>query len=208
MKRLDLTGQRFGRLLVQAIEPVTSARIKWACLCDCGQRRVVSTTHLRSGHTQSCGCLTAEVTSQRNVERAKHGMWKTPEFRAWLQMNARCYRPTAQGYERYGGRGITVCDEWREDFKAFYDHIGPRPSGQHSVDRMRNAEGYKPGNVRWATDVEQNNNKRTNVTAVIGGVEMTAAQIAERFGLGYQMVNYRIRVGKSEAEIIAKSRRG
>lgn len=119
-------------------------------------------------------------------------------------MLRRCYTPSTPRYADYGGRGITVCDEWRKDFKAFFDHIGPRPSARHSLDRIRNAEGYKPGNVRWATDEEQNNNRRSNVTIEIDGVLMTAAQIARRFNLPHATVSYRIKHGKTAAEVVAK----
>lgn len=120
-------------------------------------------------------------------------------------MLRRCHSPQDSRYKDYGARGIFVCEEWRQDFKAFYDHIGPRPGDEYSVERIRNNEGYKPGNVKWATPIEQNNNKRTNVTAVIGGEVMTAAQIARAYGLTWRMVQYRIERGMDEAQIIAPS---
>lgn len=207
MKLIDITGQRFGRLVVQTRAANAGHHLRWDCVCDCGQARTINSSHLKTGHTVSCGCMASETTAARNVSTAKHGMWKSPEFGIWTSMIKRCYNPKAKRFSDYGGRGITVCDEWRASFKAFYDHIGPRPSASHSVDRIRNEEGYAPGNVRWATDTEQNNNKRTNVTALIGGEVMTAAQIAAKFGLGHRTVCYRIATGKTEAEIIAKSRR-
>ena len=207
MKRLDLIGEKFGRLTVASLHSAVAGKVRWGCLCDCGRERIVSTTHLRSGHTVSCGCARAEITAARNVANATHGMWKTPEFEAWSSMRKRCYTPGAHGYERYGGRGITVCDEWKDSFEAFFAYIGPRPTPDHSIDRIRNAEGYKPGNVRWATSVEQNNNRRSNVTARVGDVTLTASQISQRFGLPYATVLYRIRTGKSGGELIAPSQK-
>lgn len=207
MKLIDLTGNRFGRLVVQARANNAGHHLRWHCLCDCGKSKTVNSSHLKTGHTTSCGCAAAETIAKRNKENATHGMWKTAEFGIWVEMKKRCHNPKHRRYADYGGRGIVVCDEWRASFQAFFDYIGPRPSADHSIDRMRNGEGYKPGNVRWATDTEQNNNKRTNVTALIGGEVMTAAQIAAKFGLGCRAVCYRIAAGKSEAEIVAKSRR-
>lgn len=204
---IDLNGQRFGRLVVIARTEEGGKRVRWRCRCDCGTVLDVQATHLRSKHTTSCGCVASEKTATRNVASAKHGMWKTPEFQAWLSMRKRCYSKRNKRYPDYGGRGIKVCDEWLNDFAAFYAHVGPRPSAKHSLDRIRNGEGYKPGNVRWATDGEQNNNKRANVTAFVGGEQLTAAQIASRYGLGHGTVLYRIRAGKTEAELIAPSTR-
>lgn len=206
MKRLDLVGQRFGRLLVIALHGL-KPRVRWACACDCGRSTTGTTTHLRSGHKQSCGCLAVELTTARNSAGARHGMSSSPEYQAWRSMLKRCYVPTTHAFGRYGGRGIEVCQAWQDSFEAFFADMGPRPSAAHSLDRERNGEGYKPGNVRWATDVQQNNNRRSNVTACIDGEVLTAAQIAERFGLNHGTVIYRIKSGKREADIIAPSRR-
>ncbi len=207
MKLVDLTGNRFGRLTVVSRAENAGHHLRWTCLCDCGNTKAVNSSHLKTGHTTSCGCIASELTAERNTSNAKHGMWKSPEFEIWAAMKKRCHNPKAKRYADYGGRGITVCDEWRASFQAFFDHIGPRPSDAHSVDRIRNTEGYAPGNVRWATTEEQNNNKRTNVIAVIDGEAMTAAQIARKYGLEHGTVCYRIAAGKTEQEIIAPSRR-
>ncbi|MEO8021090.1 hypothetical protein [Polaromonas sp.] len=147
------------------------------------------------------------MTAARNHAGATHGMWETPEFQAWQSMLKRCYLKSNKRYADYGGRGIDVCKEWRDSFESFYAHIGPRPSAKHSLDRIRNAEGYKPGNIRWATESEQNNNRRSNVTAKVNGQELTAAQISQQYGLGHGTVVYRIKTGKSAAEIVAPSTR-
>lgn len=202
--RVDHSGKRFGRLTVLSRAESAGGRARWHCACDCGVRTITSSSHLTTGHSKSCGCATREATAARNAASAKHGMWQTPEFAAWMSMLRRCYTPSTPRYADYGGRGITVCDEWRKDFKAFFEHVGHRPSAAHSLDRIRNSEGYKPGNVRWATDEEQNNNRRSNVTIVVDGVQMTAAQIARKFGLCHSTVSYRIKRGKTPAEVVAK----
>jgi len=206
MKRIDLTGQRFGRLVVRSVASAERGIVKWNCECDCGTTQVVQSTHLRSGHTRSCGCWRNEQTTARNRAGAKHGMHLSPEYGIWRSMVKRCHSPTAHAYDRYGGRGITVCPEWRTSFEAFYEHVGARPSPAHSIEREDNSRGYEPGNVKWATDSEQNNNRRNNLTATIGGEVLTAAQIAQRYGLTHRTVSYRIHAGKTEAEIIAPVR--
>ena len=192
----DLSNQRFGRVLVHARLENKGKHVMWQCACDCGASLTVSSTHLRSGHTQSCGCLRNEATAARNVESAMHGMWGTPEWNSWAGMNGRCHTPTDRKYALYGGRGITVCDEWRASFQSFYDHIGPRPSDDYTVDRIDSNKGYEPGNVRWATAETQNNNRRSNVVIVIGGVRKTAAQVSREFGITYRAAIYRITHGK------------
>ncbi len=203
MRRIDLTGQRFGRLCVKELDRAVGGIVYWRCGCSCGAERIVSTTHLRSGHTQSCGCSAAEKISERNRASVTHGMSDSLEYGIWRSMLKRCHVPSALAYARYGGRGIHVCDEWRGSFSTFYKDVGPRPSTRHSLERIDNQAGYHPGNVKWATDIEQNNNRRNNVTAVIDGVTLTAAQIARKFGIRYSTVLFRIRNGRSAAEITA-----
>lgn len=112
--------------------------------------------YLRSGHIKSCGCLRVEVTG--NYSRT-HGMTGTPEHRSWKHAKERCFNPDDASYENYGGRGITMCQEWAESFEAFYAHIGPKPKGL-TLDRIDNERGYEPGNVRWATYSQQSYNRR------------------------------------------------
>lgn len=208
MRLIDLVGLRFERLtVISRQETIRPGVARWLCRCDCGQDRTVTSTHLRSGHTRSCGCLMRERTAERNIASAKHGMWRSPEFSAWSKMIARCYNKKNRKYSDYGGRGIAVCDEWRHDFMAFYQHIGPRPSPNHSVDRIQNNDGYRPGNVRWATYIEQNNNRRSNITAEVSGEILTAGQIAARFGLMHNTVLNRIKAGKRGDDLICKSKR-
>jgi hypothetical protein len=146
-KRIDLTGRRLGRLAVC----VYTGRKYWFCICDCGTRVVVQGGSLRGGRTKSCGCL-------RKDRSTKHGMSGTPEYSSWKAMMARCYNPCHVAYENYGGRGISVCDEWHS-VEAFFADMGERPPGC-SLDRIDPNEIYRPGNCRWSDTKQQNQNRR------------------------------------------------
>ena len=146
---IDLTGQRFGKLVVlNSTKERRRNRVVWQCICDCGNKYRVTSDNLRSGNTQSCGC-----------SRQKHGMWKTSEYEAWQGMIQRCKNPNNTGYEDYGGRGISVSEEFH-DFQIWYEHIGPKPNPEHTQDRINNDGNYESGNIRWATKTEQQNNRR------------------------------------------------
>lgn len=160
-------GQRFDRLLVieeaQCPPYLSRPAIYWRCQCDCGNIVEVSANALRAGDTQSCGCLQRELTVLRSTV---HGMSHEPIYKTWQDMIARCTNPKDTGYPRYGKRGITVCDEWRHSFQAFYDHVSQLPNygiEGYTLDRTDNSFGYFPGNVGWATIAEQNRNQRTNI---------------------------------------------
>jgi hypothetical protein len=168
-KKIDLTGQKFGRLLVlKLVGSDRNGQSRWDCICDCGKSTVIGGYKLKSGHTQSCGCLQAERTSQSNKKRlTKHGMsfgsYKKGHrlYHIWRGMIDRCGNPNQTNYCYYGGRGIAICHEWRTDFQAFYDWAmanGYAP--ELSIDRIDVDGNYEPGNCRWATDLEQARNKR------------------------------------------------
>lgn len=156
-------GQRFGRLVVVG-QDLSASRGKqqrfWALRCDCGMYRSVPTVRLMSGKTRSCGCLRREVTIARLTTHghARHKA-ETVEYKAWCGIIQRCGNPNATAYGDYGGRGITVDPRWL-DFPTFLADVGPRPSPAYSVDRIDNALGYAPGNVRWATKSQQMENRR------------------------------------------------
>lgn len=127
------------------------------CKCTCGALRIVPIQNLKSGASRSCGCARDALTSRRNQT---HGLSALPEYKTWCGMKDRCHNPNNKHFDIYGGRGITVCPEWRDDFAAFFSHIGPRPSPDLSIDRIDVNRGYEPGNVRWATASMQARNRR------------------------------------------------
>lgn len=166
MKRIDLTGQRFGRLTVIERDGTdkNGRNVMWLCVCDCGGTTRTTTTHLRNGHAQSCGCLFREKLiegGEKTRFATTHGKSRTRLYRILTGMKSRCYNPQSHKYPLYGARGITVCDEWKNSFQAFYEWaIANGYSDDLSIDRIDNDRGYSPNNCRWSTVTEQNRNRR------------------------------------------------
>lgn len=182
-KKLNLTGVRFNRLVV--IESTRKGgRTAWLCKCDCGNEKIVQTSHLRSGATQSCGCLQKERASSTNTV---HGGTGTPLYHRWKQVNQRCNNPNNSRYADYGGRGITVCKDW-EDFESFEKwSLRNGYTEDMTLDRVNNDCGYSPENCRWVSYKVNNRNRRTTVT--LEGKPL--GQIAEENEIPLSKVRYR-----------------
>ena len=156
---IDESGKVYGRLTVLGRSPEQpSAHAYWLCRCECGKLVSVVGAHLRRGNTRSCGCLNMESLRARKRHGKRVGGHHRV-YRIWNAMKQRCHNPNQPHYERYGGRGIAVCDEWRNSFDAFYEHMGDPPTPEHSIDRIDGTQGYAPGNCRWATRIEQARSK-------------------------------------------------
>lgn len=189
----DLTGQRFARLTVTSFAGYQKQAdgysvATWHCTCECGGTTTVRAVHLRQGHTTSCGCYTRELAALRNNV---HGLYGHPLYGTWAQMIQRCTNPNLKAYPSYGGRGITVCDRWRNDFAAFLADMGERPEGT-TLDRIDVDGDYEPGNCRWATATRQARNTRHNRWIEYGGARMTAADWADVLGLSATTLRSRL----------------
>lgn len=206
-------GKKFGRLTVVKVLP----RAMWITIqvrgkphptstveavCDCGNVWTGRLYSLRSGHTTSCGC--ASVEASKKAKYTTHGMYESPEYNAYRSMIKRCYNKSHKSFRYYGGRGIKVCDRWLESFENFYADMGPRPSSEHSLDRVLNDEGYSKENCRWATGVEQANN-RSNVTHIeVNGRTLSVSQAAREIGMNRKTLSDRLLSGMSVEEATRK----
>lgn len=202
MRKLDLTGQRFGRLTVMKEAGRTAdGRIRWQCLCDCGNiTETPSTKTLRNGTCRSCGCIQKERPNKQT-----HGKSHTKLFAVWNAMKQRCANPNVKSYANYGGRGITVCKEWVGDFQNFYSWaISKGYKEGLEIDRIDVNGNYKPNNCRWVTSQKNNNNRQNNLLIEINGEEHTLAEWSRITGIHRNTLAKRIRSGKPPDEILKK----
>jgi len=189
--------QRYGRLIVieEAGRNLCGHR-RFECRCDCGTVRVATACDLRSGHTRSCGCLAREMLSRRRTTHGySRGDKRSPEYSAWAGMIQRCTNPRNDSYKRYGGRGIKVCERWRNSFADFRADVGERPGPGYSLDRTENDGHYEPGNARWATLQMQSRNKCNNRIVLHEGTRMPLVSACEITGVNYDVAKARLRSG-------------
>lgn len=205
----DLTGKRFGRLtVIEQVEPYISPKgipnIQWQCKCDCGNEVIVRSGALTTGHTQSCGCYGFERARESTT---KHLKSDTRLYWVWHGMIQRCENPNAHSYKLYGGRGISVCKEWRDSFIPFYEWAmsnGYNPDalqGECTIDRIDNDGNYCPENCRWVGSEIQANNKRTNCLITYNGDTLTVNQMARKYKLNIS--SFRANLNKGMAVEIA-----
>lgn len=188
--RIDLTGQKFGRLTVTGYSHTTNRKPYWHCVCECGNTTIVYGADLKKGHTKSCGCLQRKITRERVF---KHGQRHSRLYRIWCDMKTRCYNPNCRTFKYYGDRSITVCDEWKNDFQAFCDWA--MANGYHndlSIDRIDVNGNYCPENCRWATPQEQASNRTSNHLLTYNGHTMTMKKWSEEVGIPFRVLEQRL----------------
>lgn len=188
----DLEGQKFGTIRVGRYCGTKSHASLWECICDCGRLYVAIGSVLTRDNTHSCGCRRFEnfADSMRT-----HGMARTDEHKIWCGIKKRCFNPKCDSYPHYGGRGITMCKKWLDSFQEFHNDVGDRPSKKHSLDRINNNGHYEPGNVRWATRVEQANNSRKCRMITANGVTQSASQWSRTTGISCGTILNRLNHG-------------
>ena len=202
----DLTGKRFGRLIVESraedrVEKNGRHRVAWNCMCDCGNHVVVLSDNLKSGATQSCGCYRKEYVS---VHKKTHADSQSKLYGVWCAMKTRCYNKNSSYYERYGGRGISVCDEWRASFESFRDWSFR--NGYYdglTIDRIKNDGNYCPENCRWVGRKAQANNRSSNKLVSYNGATHNIAEWSEITGINVKTLYNRLYAGYTPEKMLS-----
>lgn len=207
---IDVTGQTFGMLTaIEHVDKRTGSGVIWRCRCQCGSDTFAKCSDLRSGKTRSCGCLRRITSARTGVTHGdtRRGRW-AKEYRSWRFMLTRCEDPTHRAYPYYGGRGIRVCERWK-DYASFLADMGRKPEGRYSLDRIDNDGDYEPGNVRWATQAQQTRNYSRNVMLTYQGLTLCMTDWARRLGFKTPTgISHRLQVGWSIERTLTTPARG
>lgn len=195
-KFIDRTGQKFGRLtLIERVENNKFNQVQWKCRCDCGKEVIVKAYSLTTGQTKSCGCLKKEQ-NYINIAKVKHNMTNTRLYNIWRDMKSRCLNPNNKRHKFYFDKGITVCDEWKNDFMNFYNWaINNGYRDNLTIDRINNNGNYEPKNCRWATITEQNNNQSNNIRIKYNESEYTLSELSKIYNIKRATLYDRIKRG-------------
>ena len=213
MKRVEVKeGERYGRLtIIREVEPAGSShkRVRrFLCRCDCGNEIICRLPNLKSGKTKSCGCYRKFVSSNR---RDCHHLKNTRIYRIWCGMKRRCYNKHNEHFDRYGGRGIIVCDEWKTDFMNFYDWaMSNGYDDKLSIDRINNEGNYEPSNCRWANQKQQIVNSTAAIKCSLGGNIVSLSDIADILGVSFKRIRrivYMLNNGYDMNEILSLSKK-
>lgn len=210
MKKVDISNQKFGRLLVIERTKNVSSKTAWKCLCDCGNIAYVTTSNLTCNRIKSCGCIKREMLKNRNIT---HNQRHTQLYEVWKAMKQRCYNPKSQAYNNYGARGIKVCQEWLNNFQSFYDWSygnGYNLNNQNdeknklTIDRIDVNGNYEPNNCRWVNRKEQANNMRHTKHITINGETKCLAEWCRVLNVNRWTYHNRIKNGMSPEEALTK----
>jgi len=196
----DLTGKRFGHLVVISREKNIGKCTTWLCLCDCGKKTIVRTNFITHGKTKSCGCLIKESNSRR----AKYGKPRNEMrvYRIWKGIKRRCFKPKSKGFINYGGRGIAICDDWMS-FENFYQWaVNNGYSDNLTIERIDVNGNYEPKNCKWITMSMQGRNKRNNKTITFNGITKTYVEWEEYLGFPLQTITKRKYKGWDDIKIL------
>jgi hypothetical protein len=193
-KSRDLVGMKFGRLAVIKFSHCDRHSKKcWLAKCDCGKEKTIAGQDMISGHTKSCGCLQRDLMST-------HRMARTPIYQTWERIKQRCLNKNWPHYSYYGGRGIKICDRWLGSFENFYEDMGGKPKGM-SIERKDNDGNYEIENCKWATNREQNRNKRSNVFISYNNETLCLSDWATKLGISRSTLRYRVSIAKWPVEL-------
>lgn len=200
--RIDLTGQRFCKVIVIGFHDKVRNASRWKCKCDCGKEFVAYSATLRSGKTKSCGCRTGEIAKETMTT---HGLSDTRLHIIWIQMRGRCEKPKNDAYKDYGGRGIKVCDEWAYFINFYHWAMANGYKDGLSLDRIDNDGNYSPSNCRWANQKQQCRNTRRNRAITFNNKTLCMAEWSEISGVPYDTLRARIdKLGWSFEDAISK----
>lgn len=201
MPTSNLSGRRYGKLV--AVKPTSKRKgtlVVWECKCDCGATAYVPSAYLTSGNTKSCGCYKSECSKAR---LKTHGDTKTRLWIEWVNMKQRCLNPKSSSYERYGAKGVSVCEEWKNSYTAFKSWtMSNGYADDLTIDRIDGTKGYSPENCRWVTKTQQANNRKTNKIVTYGDFTGTLSELCKKLSLSYPLVSERLRFGWSVEEAI------
>lgn len=207
---INLMGLSFGRLtVIDRVENDKDGNSRWLCKCECGKQKVILGRSLRKGATKSCGCLLSEASKKRmSALLTKHGMAGSKLYRVYSAMRERCEKPSSPEYHRYGGRGITVCEEWKKSRASFFEWAvqnGYKEGLQ--IDRINNDGNYEPSNCRWVTNIENCNNTSRNIFLEYNGERHTLSEWARIRSIPVSTLYTRYHTGKTPAEILKKEKK-
>ena len=197
-KLIDLTGRRFGRLIVVSRAEADGPTTRWHVRCDCGATKIIAAQSLRDGVSESCGCLRREQIAGRNL---RHGGSRTREYDVWQTMHFRCTNPAARQWSDYGGRGIKVCERWSK-YEHFIADMGARPSSSHTIERLDNDGPYAPDNCEWATRSKNNRNRRSTRRLTYLGLTLPMVAWSELLGVPYGRLAARVAEGWSDERVL------